>query len=80
VPTANALRAKLGEALRDRRLELGWSQETLAEALGVSVSAISRRETGARAMSVDAYTTHALALGLSPNDTLNWAVRWCSAN
>ena len=43
------------EQIRTRRKSIGWSQERLARAAGVSRSTLSRYESGARAPSLAAY-------------------------
>ena len=40
--------ANIGERIKQLRLERGWTQETLANLLGVSRLAVARWETGER--------------------------------
>lgn len=44
--TANAVDRHIGEKLRERRLELGLSQERLAELIGVTFQQIQKYEKG----------------------------------
>lgn len=45
---AAALRRVLGEQIREAREELGWSQERLAEAVGVGSAMLGRYERGSK--------------------------------
>jgi len=56
--------AQLARQIILRRGELGWSQQTLAETVGTSHSAISRLESGQHAATVDTLTRVGKALGL----------------
>jgi len=59
-----AVRAAVGGRLRDVRVEKGWSQERLAEALGLDSMTISRIETGRRSLTAGAAIRAAEALGV----------------
>lgn len=50
---SSELRRRFGAAVRKRRLELGWSQEDLAEQSGLHRTYISDVERGARNVSLD---------------------------
>ncbi len=55
-------RTRFGEAVRERRLAAGLSQEALAERCGVDRKSISRVETGAFSPSLDRVWNLAVAL------------------
>src|SRR5690625_633373 len=61
--TENAL-AELGSELRSRRLALGVSAVTTAEAAGMSRVTLHRIEAGSPAVTIGAYANAAAALGL----------------
>lgn len=61
-------RRLLGEAVRDKRKEVGFSQEKLAERAGLSTVFISRIERGIESPSVDNLLKVAKALGLKVAD------------
>lgn len=46
--TNAALAVQIGQAIRARRKELGWTQSALAEAVGLETETISRMENGLR--------------------------------
>lgn len=46
--TNAALAAQIGQAIRARRKQLGWTQSALAEAIGLETETISRMENGMR--------------------------------
>lgn len=56
--------AELGQQLRRRRLALGVSAVTTAEAAGMSRVTLHRIETGSAAVTIGAYLNAAAALGL----------------
>ena len=58
------IRRDIGARLRRSRGEQGWSQERLAEALGVDTMTVSRIETGRRSLSAAAAVHAAEALGV----------------
>jgi transcriptional regulator with XRE-family HTH domain len=45
--------SQVGRRVRQRRLELGWTQEILATKAGLCTSAISHIERGAASLSVE---------------------------
>jgi DNA-binding XRE family transcriptional regulator len=45
-PRTSRNKTKLGTALRDLRLDRGWTQEAVADALGVRVTTVSQWEVG----------------------------------
>lgn len=58
---------EVGDTLRRRRVELGWTMRTLEEASGVDDAVISRIENGEIAQPrLDKITRMATALGLDP--------------
>lgn len=58
------LRFNLGEAVRARREELGWSQTQLAERAGMRQPAIARFEAGGTTPTLPVLERIAVALGL----------------
>lgn len=62
-PTEDAL-AELGSELRQRRLALGVSAVTTAEAAGMSRVTLHRIEAGSPSVTIGAYANAAAALGL----------------
>jgi putative transcriptional regulator len=58
-------RLRFGEALRERRLAAGLSQEELAERCGIDRKSISRMETGTFSPRLDSVWSVAEALDLS---------------
>jgi transcriptional regulator with XRE-family HTH domain len=70
VPARSPAHAAFGEAIRDRRGELGLSQEALAEACDLDRTYISGIERGARNPSLTNILKIADALRLSPADLL----------
>jgi transcriptional regulator with XRE-family HTH domain len=57
--------SSVGERIRSRRLELGWTQEHLAETAHLSKGFLSDLETGKRNVSADYLLEIAQALGVS---------------
>lgn len=55
----------VGERIKTRRLELGWTQETLAEKAGISKGFLSDLENGKRSVSAENLLEIAAVLGLS---------------
>jgi len=56
---------QIGEIIRNRRKELGLSQEQLAERVGVSYQQIQRYENGGSMLNVENIQRVAQALGIS---------------
>ena len=61
-------RRLLGEAVRNKRKQAGFSQEKLAEKAGLSTVFISRIERGIESPSVDNLLKVAKALGVRVSD------------
>ena len=57
--------ATIGDRIRDRRLELGWTQDALAQKAGISKSFLSDLENGKRSVGAENLQGIALALNLS---------------
>lgn len=55
----------LGERIRERRLELRWTQDTLAEKAGISTSFVSDLENNNRSVGADRLLDVARVLGVS---------------
>ena len=55
----------VGERIRKRRTELGWTQDVLAQKAGVSKSFLSDLENGKRNVGADTLLEIARALSLS---------------
>lgn len=63
----------LGEKIRNRRINLGYSQDELAEMVGFkSKSAISKIETNERDLNQDKIMPMAVALKVTPGYLLGW--------
>lgn len=60
-----AIRRAIGGRLRDARSAKGWSQERLAEVLGLEAVTVSRLETGRRSLTAGAAVRAAEALGIN---------------
>lgn len=67
---AEALLA-LGARVREAREAVGWTQQDLADAIGVNRVEISMIERGDREMGVLRLARIAAALGITPNDLLS---------
>lgn len=61
------LRLVFSKNIKARRLELGWSQEALADAAGLHRTYIGSVERCERNISIDNIQRIAEALGVSPN-------------
>jgi len=61
----------LGQRTADARRQRGWTQEQLAEEMGVAAVTVSRWETGQRGMSVATLASLADALDVSLGDLLD---------
>src|SRR5689334_24912859 len=57
--------ASVGERIRGRRAELGWTQDQLAQKAGISKSFLSDLENGKRSVGADNLLDIARALGVS---------------
>ena len=64
----NADLVETGERIRERRVLLGISQETLAEAVGVTRNSISRYENGQTEMKLDVLYKICDFLKITPSD------------
>lgn len=60
----------LGNRIRDRRMEKGMSQETVAEMAGISANTVSRIEGGHSAMSIEIFIKLIQILNLDANELL----------
>ena len=65
------LAKRLGGNLSERRKQLGWTQEMLAERVGVDAETISRIERGAHLPSLPTLDRLAVALRCSAGDLLS---------
>ena len=65
------LAKRLGGNLSERRKQLGWTQELLAERVGVDAETISRIERGAHLPSLPTLDRLAVALRCSAGDLLS---------
>jgi transcriptional regulator with XRE-family HTH domain len=63
---ANAIDRKVGQRVRSRRLEIGMSQERLAELLGVTFQQVQKYEKGVNRIAVSRLFDIANALEMSP--------------
>ena len=57
--------ALLGKQIRKQRITMGWTQERLAEAIGVSTSYVGHIERGTRKASIDTLVEIANAMNVS---------------
>ncbi|MGE3141725.1 MAG: helix-turn-helix domain-containing protein [Hyphomonadaceae bacterium] len=62
--TANAVDRRLGQRVRTRRLEIGMSQEKLADLLGVTFQQVQKYEKGVNRIAASRLFDIASALGL----------------
>ena len=69
-PRALAQRRDFGSRMRQRREELGWSQEALAERTGLHRTYISSVERGERNVGLDNIWRIAWALDVEPGHLL----------
>ena len=63
---ANAIDKKVGQRVRSRRLEIGMSQEKLAEMLGVTFQQVQKYEKGVNRIAVSRLFDIANALEMTP--------------
>ena len=61
----------VGQRVSRARRDRGWSQELLAEAIGIQPTTLSRLETGDRAVSLSTLGRIAEALGVGLGDLLD---------
>jgi len=61
---------ELGNRIRNRRQEIGMSQEKIAEKAGISVNTVSRIEGGQSAMSIEIFIKIIQILGVDANELL----------
>ncbi|MEZ5994294.1 MAG: helix-turn-helix transcriptional regulator [Hyphomonadaceae bacterium] len=64
--SANAVDKKVGQRVRSRRLEIGMSQERLAELLGVTFQQVQKYEKGVNRIAVSRLHDIAIALEMPP--------------
>lgn len=64
-PTTDQINQRLGEVIANARHERDWSQEDLAERLGVNQTTVSRWEKGERSISVAQAVMLTRVLGLT---------------
>jgi transcriptional regulator with XRE-family HTH domain len=65
VRSANAVDRRLGQRVRARRLEIGMSQERLAEILGITFQQVQKYEKGVNRIAASRLLAIATALDLS---------------
>lgn len=63
--SAGALDKRIGQRIRARRLELGLSQESLAEALGLTFQQVQKYENGVNRVAASRLHDIAVALSIS---------------
>jgi transcriptional regulator with XRE-family HTH domain len=68
---ARAVLTRFGRTVRNRRLELGISQEALAELAGLHRTYVGSLERGERNVSLINITRLAAALNIAPDDLLS---------
>lgn len=64
---ANAVDKKIGQRVRTRRLEIGMSQERLAELLGVTFQQVQKYEKGVNRIAASRLHDIAAALDMAPS-------------
>jgi transcriptional regulator with XRE-family HTH domain len=62
---------RFGDNIRNRRNQVGWSQEDLAHAAGMHVTAISRLERGVREPGLHTIVDVSRALSVKPEALLH---------
>lgn len=65
---------RIGKRVAQARKERGFTQEQLAETVGIEPVSLSRLETGDRAMSLSTLTKIAQAIGVKPSDLVGDAL------
>lgn len=61
----------IGEVIKSARAARGWSQERLAEVLGVSQMWVSRKESGASRVTTGELRRLVVILGIDDSDLLS---------
>ena len=64
--SANAIDIKIGQRVRSRRLEIGMSQERLAELLGVTFQQVQKYEKGVNRIAASRLHDISTALDMAP--------------
>jgi transcriptional regulator with XRE-family HTH domain len=68
-----ALRRRVGRRIAERRAALGWTQEQLAEKIGISTRYLQAIESGAENLTLDSLGKFARALRGVVADPFAWA-------
>jgi transcriptional regulator with XRE-family HTH domain len=66
---------RLGANMRLRRTRSGFSQQRIADTMGVDIATVSRWEAGKREIGVLTLIRYAKACGCLPADLLPWRMR-----
>lgn len=69
--TPEAFAAEFGSRVRARRVGLGWTQEQLAEAVGLHFTYVGSVERGERNVPLKNILRLASALGIDPGDLVS---------
>ncbi len=69
---AASVRESIAKRIRDQREEHRWTQLDLASKSGLSLSAITKYESGAAAPMVDNIIKLSVVFGCTPNDLLGF--------
>lgn len=70
----------LGKRIRSKRKEKKWSQETLAEKCGISISFMGHIERGTRKMSLETFVVVCEVLDASADELLWGPKKTCGSN
>ena len=70
--TAISIRESIAQRIRSRREDHGWTQLDLASRSGLSLSAITKYESGSAAPMIDSIIKLSIVLGCTPNDLLGF--------
>jgi len=62
---------KFGDRLRERRIEIGWSQEQLGDKANISANTISDLERARHIPSANTFTSVVTALGWDPDAAIH---------
>lgn len=68
---ANGVDKKVGQRVRSRRLEIGMSQEKLAELLGVTFQQVQKYEKGVNRIAISRFLDISRALEMDPGKFLD---------